>query len=61
MELSGMQKMWASFYGMGFMALATLLITFARAKTKGIVRGLLSVIAFVAFLVAIVYMIFALL
>lgn len=56
MGLTGMEKMWASFYGMGLMALAALLITFARAKTRGFVRGVLSTIAFVILLVSIVYM-----
>jgi len=54
--LSSMDKMWASFIGMGLMVLASLLITFARVKLKGFARGIVSVIAFVVLLVSVVYM-----
>lgn len=59
--MSSMDKMWASFIGMGLMIFASFLITFARMKTKGIIRGVLSVIAFVVLLVSIVYMILSIL
>ncbi|MFB9755562.1 DUF2768 family protein [Paenibacillus hodogayensis] len=52
-----MDKMWASFIGMGLMVLASFLVTFARVKLKGVVRGVLSAIAFVILLVSVVYMI----
>jgi uncharacterized membrane protein YhdT len=44
--MSSMDKMWASLIAIGLMFVATALITFARAKTKGIVRFLLSLAAF---------------
>src|SRR5690606_8538849 len=54
--LTGMEKRCASFYGMALMALAAHLITFARTKTRGIVRGILSVIAYGILVVSTVYM-----
>ncbi|GFN30631.1 DUF2768 domain-containing protein [Paenibacillus xylaniclasticus] len=42
-----MMKMWVSFVGLGLMALSAILVTFARYKTKGALRGLLSFVAFV--------------
>jgi hypothetical protein len=42
-----MTKMWVSFIGMGLMVLAAVVITFARLKTKGWIRFVLSLIAFV--------------
>jgi hypothetical protein len=48
--LTPMQKMWASLYGIGLMVLAALLITFVRLKLKGILRFILSVLAFVMLL-----------
>jgi hypothetical protein len=59
--MSGMDKMWASFIGMGLMVLASFLITFARVKTKGIIRGVLSVTAFFILLVSVVYMLVSIL
>ncbi|WP_276351664.1 DUF2768 family protein [Cohnella caldifontis] len=41
-----MTKMWVSFIGMGLMVLAAVVITFARLKTKGWIRFVLSLIAF---------------
>ena len=60
-HLSGMEKMWASFIGMGLMVLASFLVTFARIKLKGVVRGVVSSIAFVLLLVSVVYMILSIL
>ncbi|RKN84593.1 DUF2768 family protein [Paenibacillus ginsengarvi] len=54
--MSSMDKMWASFIGMGLMVLASFLITFARVKLKGAVRGVVSIVAFVILLVSVVYM-----
>jgi hypothetical protein len=54
--LSGMDKMWASFVAMGLMVAASFLITYARTRTKGFVRILLSVIAFILFLPIMLYM-----
>lgn len=42
-----MTKMWVSFVGIGLMAIAAVIITVARLKTKGIIRVVLSLIAFV--------------
>lgn len=42
-----MTKMWVSFVGIGLMALAAVVITVARLKTKGILRAVLSLIAFI--------------
>ncbi|HZG85229.1 DUF2768 family protein [Paenibacillus sp.] len=44
--MSPLDKMWASFVAIGLMAFASVLITFARAKTQGAVRLTLSIIAF---------------
>ncbi|QHT60523.1 DUF2768 domain-containing protein [Paenibacillus lycopersici] len=41
-----MMKMWVSFAGIGLMALAAVMITLARYKTKGILRMALSLTAF---------------
>lgn len=59
--MSSLDKMWASFIGMGLMVVASLLISFARMKTKGVVRGLLSFVAFVLLLVSVLYMIVSIL
>jgi len=45
-----MTKMWVSFVGIGLMVLAAVVIMLARAKTTGILRGVLSLFAFVALL-----------
>ncbi|MGN7455812.1 DUF2768 family protein [Paenibacillus pasadenensis] len=42
-----MTVMWISLIGIGMMVISALMITFARAKTRGILRGALSLIAFV--------------
>lgn len=55
MELSSMDKMWVSFIAIGLMAVASLLVTFARLKTKGIVRFILTAVAFVLLLLALLY------
>jgi hypothetical protein len=46
-----MTKMWVSFVGIGLMALAAVLISVARLKTKGIVRILMSFVAFLFLIV----------
>lgn len=55
MELSSMDKMWVSFIAIGLMAVASLLVTFARLKTKGIIRFILIAVAFVLLLLALLY------
>ncbi|MEB3102811.1 DUF2768 family protein [Ferviditalea candida] len=54
--MSSMDKMWASFIAMGLMVLASVLITFARGKTSGAVRFILSLIAFVLFIPILILM-----
>ncbi|WFR60431.1 DUF2768 family protein [Paenibacillus sp. FSL R5-0517] len=49
--MSAMDKMWLSLVAILIMGLSVFLITFARAKTKGIVRGILSFIAFLIMLI----------
>jgi len=46
-----MTKMWMSLIGIGLMALSAVAITVARAKKKGIVRALLSLLAFLLLMV----------
>lgn len=53
--MDSMTKMWVSFIAIGLMILASLIITFARIKTKGIVRLLLSVFAFILLLFSLLY------
>lgn len=45
-EISAMDKMWISFIGIGLMVVAAVIITFARFKTKGIIKFILSLVAF---------------
>ncbi len=44
--MDAMTKMWVSLVGIGLMALAAVIISIARYKTKGILRGILSFVAF---------------
>ncbi len=46
-KLNPMDKMWVSFIGIGLMVIAALVITFARTKTKGWIRLVLTLIAIV--------------
>jgi len=46
-----MTKMWVSFIGIGLMAAAAGLITFARLKTKGIIKFVLSIVAFLVLVI----------
>ncbi|MDF2963239.1 MAG: hypothetical protein K0S39_4974 [Paenibacillus sp.] len=59
--MSAMDKMWASFIAIGLMVGASFLITFARSKTTGIVRVILSTIAFLLFVPILLYMLVSLL
>ncbi|MFH5184754.1 DUF2768 family protein [Paenibacillus sp. TAB 01] len=59
--MSPMDKMWASFIAIGLMVAASLLITFARSKTKGVLRIVLSMVAFMLFLPILLYMIVSIL
>ncbi|MNR61375.1 hypothetical protein D3C85_1831150 [compost metagenome] len=49
--MDAMTKMWVSLFGIGMMAIAALLITFARLKTKGVVKFVLSLIAFIILII----------
>ncbi|CAM3776613.1 DUF2768 domain-containing protein [Cohnella lubricantis] len=42
-----MMKMWVSFVGIGLMVLSAVVIMLTRAKTRGVLRLVLSLIAFV--------------
>lgn len=55
MELSSMDKMWVSFIGIGLMIIASLMVTFARLKTKGVIRLILTFIAFVLLLLGLLF------
>ncbi|NQX44826.1 DUF2768 family protein [Paenibacillus tritici] len=48
-----MTKMWLSLIAVLIMGLSVFLITFARSKTRGLLRAVLSVIAFVFLLIGI--------
>jgi hypothetical protein len=46
-KLDAMSKMWVSFIGIGLMVVAAVIITYARNKTKGWIRLLLTLAALV--------------
>lgn len=48
--MDAMDKMWLSIAAILVMGISVFLITFARTKTKGIVKGILSLIAFIIML-----------
>ncbi|RCX23244.1 uncharacterized protein DUF2768 [Fontibacillus phaseoli] len=48
--MDAMTKMWLSLAAILVMGLSVFLITFARTKTKGVIRGVLSLVAFVIML-----------
>ncbi|MBA9085370.1 hypothetical protein D3C81_1277270 [compost metagenome] len=48
--MDAMTKMWLSIAAILVMGLSVFLITFARTKTKGFLRGILSLIAFIIML-----------
>lgn len=50
-----MDKMWVSFIGIGLMIIASLMVTFARLKTKGVIRLILTFIAFVLLLLGLLF------
>jgi hypothetical protein len=59
--MSPLDKMWASFVAIGLMVVSSLLITYARTRTTGTVRIILSVIAFILFIPILIYMLLSLL
>lgn len=46
-----MTKMWLSLIAILIMGVSVFLITFARSRTKGLLRGILSVVAFVIMII----------
>lgn len=46
-----MQKMWLSLVALLIMALSVVVVTLARTKTKGFIRGILSVVAFMMMII----------
>lgn len=53
--ISSMDKMWASLIGLGLMVVAALTVSFARLKTKGVIKVILTIIAFVILLIGLLY------
>lgn len=53
--ISAVTKMWISFFGIGLMVAAAVLITFARVKTKGWLRIVLSIVAVIVLLFGMLY------
>ncbi|MCY9664722.1 DUF2768 family protein [Paenibacillus alginolyticus] len=58
--MSSLDKMWASFVAIGLMVVASLLISYARTRTSGALRVVLSVIAFFLFIPILLYMLLSL-
>ncbi|MGG1313481.1 DUF2768 family protein [Cohnella laeviribosi] len=54
-----MTKMWVSFVGIGLMILSAVLIMFTRAKTKGIIRFVLSLVSFAVLLLGMIFGLFS--
>lgn len=51
MRMDPMTKMWLSLVAILIMGLSVFLITFARSRTTGLLRGILSVVAFIIMLI----------
>ncbi|WP_332871683.1 DUF2768 domain-containing protein [Exiguobacterium flavidum] len=51
-------KMWISFGGIGLFAISVLLVTISRTKLKGVFAGIVSLVAFLCFIVASIIMVF---
>jgi hypothetical protein len=56
-----LDKMWSSFVAIGLMAVASLLISFARTRPPGLIRWLLSSLAILLFIPILLYAIVAIL
>lgn len=48
--MDAMTKMWLSIAAVLIMGVSVFLITFARTKTKGVIKGILSLLAFIIML-----------
>ncbi|WP_028544238.1 DUF2768 family protein [Paenibacillus taiwanensis] len=53
--MDSMTKMWVSFIGLGLMALSAIIVMFARYKTKGWIKGILTFVAFILLLAGMLY------
>jgi uncharacterized membrane protein len=53
--MTAAQKEIATFIGLGLMLVAALIVTFARAKTKGFIRTVLTIIAFLMLISGFLY------
>ncbi|MCR8842982.1 DUF2768 family protein [Paenibacillus sp. SC116] len=53
--MDGLTKMWVSFIGIGLMALSAILVVFARSKTRGWIKAILTLVAFVILLLGMLY------
>ncbi|AZK47163.1 DUF2768 family protein [Paenibacillus lentus] len=49
--MDAMTKMWLSIAAILVMGVSVFLVTFARTKTKGLVKGILSLLAFIIMLI----------
>ncbi|MNG29886.1 hypothetical protein D3C85_800620 [compost metagenome] len=54
--MTPLDKMWASFVAMGLMVAASFLISYARTRTNGLWRGVLSIVAFLMFIPILLFM-----
>ncbi|MGZ9586893.1 DUF2768 family protein [Paenibacillus marinisediminis] len=53
--MDALTKMWVSLIGIGLMALSALIVAFARYKTKGWIRSVLTFVAFILLLAGMLY------
>lgn len=54
-----MQKMWASFVAIGLMVLSALIVSWARAKTRGWIRAVITIVAFLMLLIGVIFAFFS--
>ena len=52
--MDAMTKMWISFVAIILMVLAAFTITFARQKTKGVIRFIVSLLSFILLFIAMI-------
>jgi len=52
--MDAMTKMWISFGAIGLLLLASGIVSFARAKTKGILRVILTIVAVIALIYGVI-------
>jgi hypothetical protein len=52
--MDAMTKMWLSFGAIGLLLAASGIVSFARAKTKGILRFILTIIAVIALIYGVI-------